>query len=211
MIQKIVLRDQVKEYLCEQMLQKKLSFGQRLSLPEIANEVNVSVTPIREALTQLQQSGIVDLIPNRGFFLPHLSTKEASEIYPLISSLECLALENSNFTTKQIEELEAINDKILIVPEIKEVVKLDLKFHQTLVENYDNDTVKQILTDMKVRVFFYELEYMQLEGSISNSNVGHHSIIEQLKANNISMAILELKKNWHTSENFITTKYFNHA
>ena len=112
MIQKIVLRDQVKAYLCEQMLQKKLSFGQRLSLPEIADQVNVSVTPIREALTQLQQSGIVDLVPNRGFFLPHLSAKEASEIYPLVSSLECLALENSTFSTKQIAKLELINDKI---------------------------------------------------------------------------------------------------
>lgn len=211
MIQKIVLRDQVRAYLCDQMLQKKLTFGNRLSLPEIADKINVSVTPIREALTQLQQSGIVDLIPNRGFFLPHLSAKEASEIYPLISSLECLALENSTCSAKQIAKLEDLNDKISTASSIEKVVKIDLEFHQTLVENYDNTTVKQILNDVKVRVFFYELEYMQQEGSVSTSISDHLSIIQALKRNNVSEAISELKMNWQTSENFITTTYFNHA
>src|SRR5680860_1329108 len=67
MSDKTNVRDKVREHLLEQMQEGNLEAGQSISLAALARKLKVSVTPVREALTQLQQSQIVQAIPNRGF------------------------------------------------------------------------------------------------------------------------------------------------
>ena len=97
MIIKHILRNQVKEILLDQMIKGKVKPGKRISLPSFAEELSVSVTPIREALTQLTESGIITYISNRGFFVTDLNEKEASEIYEVISLLEGQAIKKICF------------------------------------------------------------------------------------------------------------------
>ena len=96
MISKIIFRDQVREHLLGQMKKGELQEGQTINLAALARELKVSVTPIREALSQLQQSRIITAIPNRGFIISELSQSEAKDLYDLVAELETLALENSN-------------------------------------------------------------------------------------------------------------------
>ena len=69
MIKKTIFRDQVREYLLREMRLGNLQEGETINLAALARELDVSVTPIREALTQLQQSRIITAIPNRGFII----------------------------------------------------------------------------------------------------------------------------------------------
>ena len=107
MITKISYRDQVREYLQNQMLLGNLDAGQTLSLAGLARELNVSVTPIREALTQLEQAKIIGSIPNRGFVILNIDTSEAKNVYELIATLEALAIENSAFSVSAVKELKS--------------------------------------------------------------------------------------------------------
>ena len=68
MLKKIIFKNEVKEILLGHILQGNVNPGERISLPKVASELEVSVTPIREALTQLSETGIVNYIANRGFF-----------------------------------------------------------------------------------------------------------------------------------------------
>jgi len=209
MLIKISLRSQVKKYLQQQMVHGKISFGERISLPAVAKELNVSVTPIREALTQLQQANIVEAIPNRGFFLPDLNKKESAEIYTIIAHLEHLAICESNYSNKDIKTLEKIQNRIEKATSPKEIVSLDLKFHDALLQSFENKILKSILDDLKIRVFLYEFHYMQKQDLSALSSKYHRSVIDHLKNGKTKNAGDLIKESWLTSIAFIEKQFNN--
>ncbi|MGX1928800.1 GntR family transcriptional regulator [Flagellimonas sp. 2504JD4-2] len=207
MIETISLREQISHWLQEQMLHGKVKSGQKLSLAELSRDITVSVTPIREALVQLVRTGIVKNIPNRGFYIPQLSSKEAQSIYPAIYALEKLALEQSTISPGQITTLASIQSEFEKASTKQEAVRLDLQFHDVLVRNYDNEVIRNILKDLKVRVFFYELQYMDNPKNHQKSIHAHYAILNSLMDKNITKAAKLLQENWETSANFIENSY----
>jgi DNA-binding GntR family transcriptional regulator len=196
MIAKISFRDQVREHLQNQMLSGNLNAGQTLSLAGLARELDVSVTPIREALTQLEQAKIISSIPNRGFIISDIDVKEAKNIYELIATLEALAIENSDFSEPDFVELNAAQIKFNQAKTAIERVKADLDFHECLTKNYDNPFARQIIKDLKTRIFFYEKSYMEDAGFTDVSDDQHLEIIELLKTGKQKQAAKLVKKNW---------------
>jgi DNA-binding GntR family transcriptional regulator len=196
MIAKTSYRDQVREHLQNQILLGKLDAGQTLSLAGLARELDVSVTPIREALTQLEQAKIITSIPNRGFVISDIDAKEAKNIYELIATLEALALENSEFSGKDLSNLEKAQKKFTSAKTAIEKVKTDLDFHECLTRNYDNPFAQQIIRDLKTRIFFYEKSYMEDVEFSEESDDQHLEIIELLRKGELKQAANIIKKNW---------------
>ncbi len=196
MITKTSFRDQVREHLQNQMLAGDLNAGQTLSLAGLARELNISITPIREALTQLEQAKIISSIPNRGFIISDIDTREAKNIYELIATLEGLAIENSEFSEPDFAELNAAQIKFNQAETAVERVKADLDFHECLTKNYDNPFARQIIKDLKTRIFFYEKSYMEDVGFTGISDDQHLEIIELLKAGKQKQAAKIIKNNW---------------
>ena len=87
-----VLRDRVKAHLLESIHHGEIQFGHSLNLAALSRKLGVSVTPIREALSQLEQCGIVKAIPNRGFIIPEFSIQEAKNLFSTLAELQVLAL-----------------------------------------------------------------------------------------------------------------------
>lgn len=196
MISKTSYRDQVREHLQNEMLLGNLNVGQTLSLAGLARELQVSVTPIREALTQLEQSKIITSIPNRGFIISDIDAKEAKNIYELIANLESLALENSEFSAKDLKDLEKAQTKFGKAKTAIEKVKADLDFHEILTRNYDNPFAQQIIRDLKTRIFFYEKSYMEDVGLTNVSDEQHFEIIELVRTEKQKKAAEIIKENW---------------
>ena len=67
--------------------------GLKISDDEIAREIGISRTPVREALNRLAEQGLLESRPNRGFWVKTFSEKEVIDLYTLRASLECLAVE----------------------------------------------------------------------------------------------------------------------
>lgn len=196
MITKTSYRDQIREYLQDQMLLGELDAGQTLSLAGLARELDVSVTPIREALTQLEQSKLISSVPNRGFVISGINAKEAKNIYQLIATLESLALENSEFSEEDLRDLQKAQKRFTTAKTAIEKVKADLYFHECLTKNYDNPFARQIIRDLKTRIFFYEKSYMQDAALTDVSDDQHWEIIELLKVGKRKKAAEVVKKNW---------------
>ncbi len=209
MIQRITLRDQISQWLQEQMLSGKIKSGQKLSLAELSRDIQVSVTPIREALVQMVRTGIVTNISNRGFYIPQLSSEEAKNIYPAIYALEKLAMEKSQFSSSHIKTLNSIQSKFEKAASKEEAVRLDFQFHKSLTSVYHNKVVQNVLNDLKVRVFFYELQYMDDISNHQKSIGEHHNILNALVDGNLEKATLILQENWETSASFIEAYYDN--
>ncbi|MFK7787257.1 MAG: GntR family transcriptional regulator [Crocinitomicaceae bacterium] len=198
MIKKTIFRNEIKQLLVHHMLEGKVEVNQRLSLPELAAAMDTSVTPVREALTQLTETGIVLYKPNRGFFVAQLDDQKAIEIYQLIRLLESEALRSSYFSQEDLNELRAINEQFLAAEDNLSRIQLDTSFHQALIQNYTNQTSIKIIEDLRIRISIHELKFMNALPSKKSWQM-HENIIEHLKNDDIHSAINELNSNWETS------------
>lgn len=196
MVSKVILRDQVREHLLELMTQGQLEPGKTLNLAALARKLDVSVTPIREALTQLQQSKLIQAIPNRGFIISDLNYSEAKDLYELVADLEVLALENSDFDAASIELLKQTQIKFKEAKDTLSRIHAKLEFHKILTQHYENALAQQILTDLKTRIIFYERAFMSDDSIYAKSDNQHDGIISAIEDDNVPTAALVLKMNW---------------
>ncbi len=206
MLRKINLRTQVRNHLLNQMVKGKLQIGKTLNLAALSRELNVSVTPIREALTQLQQANIIKAVPNRGFIIAELDVKEAEDLYNLVASLEVMAIENTEFDTQDIEALKLQQQVFEEAKDALSRIQADLEFHRLLTKGYENDLALQILSDLKTRIFFYERAFMTDDSFYNKSDNQHDAIISAIADDNVPTASLLLKMNWMLILNYIQKK-----
>lgn len=209
MIEKLSYRMQVREYLLSQMILGQLVAGQSLSLAGLSRELDVSLTPIREALTQLEQAKIVKSIPNRGFIISDIDANEAKNIYEIIATLEALAVEKSDFSEDDIQQLIKKHRNFSVAKESAAKIQADMEFHSCLTGNYDNPFLRQIVSDLKIRSFFYEKSYMEDTEFTDISDDQHYEIIDLLKKGKSKQAARLTKENWLTNLKHIQ-KHFLH-
>lgn len=128
----------VAEQLRKAILNGTLQRGDRLIQEEWAEKLNVSRMPIREALTQLQLEGLVEMVPNRGAVVTPITREDIEEIYQLRAFLEGLAAEMSlpYLTIENKQQLEVIlleMETLEISSETnEEYIRLNNSFHEVL-------------------------------------------------------------------------------
>ena len=193
------VRDQVREHLITKMQKGKLQIGKTINLAALSRDLGVSVTPIREALTQLQQSQIIQAIPNRGFIVGELQVSEAKNLYELVANMESLALEESDFEQHHISQIRKAYQKFEFVTTPLEKVNADYQLHGLLTRNYGNPIAQRLLKELKTRLFFYELHLAQHTEAYKGAHNQHYSIISAIEENNKPTAALILKMNWQQS------------
>ena len=192
MIQPRILRDRVKSHLLEQIRQGKLQIGKTISLAAVARETGISVTPVREALSQLEHARIVKAVPNRGFIIRPLRTLEAKHLYETVSQLEVMALENTPFTQDYIQELRNYFRQM----DPKNSITARFEFHKLLLHNCSNPILLQILDDLKARLYFYEQLLPKSTLIDHQMETQNEAILNAIEENNIPTAALILKMHW---------------
>ena len=95
------LRDEVKDHLLLQIQTGQLIVGKTINLAALSRDMGISVTPIREALSQSEQAQVLQAVPNRGFIVARLSQHEVKNLIEIVAQLEVMALENSVFHPDQ--------------------------------------------------------------------------------------------------------------
>ncbi len=105
------IRERAYLYLKELILEGELKAGDRLVERELAEKLNISRTPIREALFRLESQGFVQTVPRKGVIVSEISEKEILEVFTILSSLEVLA---ANLTIQKLndETIERYKDYI---------------------------------------------------------------------------------------------------
>jgi DNA-binding GntR family transcriptional regulator len=120
------------------ILDGRLPPGQRLKEEELARELGISRTPVREALLILQAEGLVDAAPNRGAVVRSHAAADLEDLYQLRALLEGHATRRAaaNITEPALESLEASCDRFekLMDSAVQELVKENLFFHNVILE-----------------------------------------------------------------------------
>ena len=96
--------------LREAIVEGVLAPGNRLSETQIAKQLNVSRTPMREAFAQLERDGLVTVVSRVGAFVRSVTARDVAEIYTVRTALECLAVQlcAENITTLGRAQLEDV-------------------------------------------------------------------------------------------------------
>ena len=102
--------DAVHERLREAILTRQFAPGQRLDVDGIAQQLGVSLTPVRSAIELLAAEGLVDVQPRSGTFVATLTAEDVEETMDIRCALECLAAEKaaSRLTEEHIEEARGL-------------------------------------------------------------------------------------------------------
>lgn len=189
-----ILRNTVRDHLLGQIERGELTVGSIINLAELSRSIGVSVTPIREALSQLEQAHVLKAVPNRGFMVARLSIMEAKNLYETIAQLEVMALEDSPFTAKDLDALRAQANQLHAINDLNS----RFEFHRLLIKNSNNKILLQTLERLKIRLRFYEQAHARDSIFFEKANQQNESIIQAIAQDNIPTAALILKMNWMT-------------
>ncbi|WP_322104399.1 GntR family transcriptional regulator [Paraburkholderia sp. J41] len=96
--------------LREAIVEGVLTPGSRLSEVQVAKQLNVSRTPMREAFAQLEREGLVNIVPRVGAFVRAVTLRDVEEIYTVRAALECLAVQlaSERITTLGTAQLDDV-------------------------------------------------------------------------------------------------------
>ena len=200
-ISRAPLRDQVHRALVERILRDELKPGERLSDTVLAGELGVSRTPVREALVRLEREGFLDVDVGRGFFVKPLSPREVHEVYPILWTLEALAVRTCpGATPRLLAELARLNGELAGVdgdPDRR--TELDGAWHRALVEPCGNELLLETIVSTRAMVRRYEFAYMQDSRVVPVSTGEHARIAEAVARGDRERAARLLQEHWKTA------------
>ncbi len=133
------------ERLKQEILENRLPPGYQGTEPEIAARMEMSRTPVREALIRLQSEGLIDLIPRRGIRVLPIAPSDMRDIYQILTVLEPEAaadVATIGLTPNQIDALEAATvemESALETEDLDRWASADDHFHRTLLACNGND------------------------------------------------------------------------
>lgn len=152
------LKEQVYNYLREQMQKGKLRAGSVINMDETCAKLGVSKTPLREALLQLEMEGFVTILPRRGVIVKGLTLDEIRNSYDIIGALEAKALEASFPQLKgaALKSMEALIDgmeKALASDNFDLYYERNLRFHDAYLQPCGNAALIKVVNTIKKRLY----------------------------------------------------------
>ena len=144
--------------LKEKILKNKLLPGDKLIEMEIASNLGVSRTPVREALKKLEEDGLVTSFPRKSFIVSKISVKEAKNLYIVRKSLEPLAVEllaqkGLGENTKYFQD---VNEELRLAIENKDeelAQNLIIEWNMALVSCLNNDILVEVMNMINKRLY----------------------------------------------------------
>jgi DNA-binding GntR family transcriptional regulator len=131
--------------------------GQRLHIEELADQLQMSETPIREALRQLQVEGLVSFLPHRGILVAETTPDEMRVVFLMRQALETLAvrLAAPRMTGEDLRRLQQIHRKLLKAGERNDVLefrRFNREFHVTVYRLAGSDQLYEFLRILWARL-----------------------------------------------------------
>lgn len=133
------MREQITDILREQILRAEIVPGERIIEEEVAKKYQVSRGPVREALRQLEEEGLITYMPHRGCEVKILTEEEMRESYLIRCTLEGLAVRIyrgrvSEDGFRKMEECIRRMREAAVEKNLYEIVRADEDFHMSIVE-----------------------------------------------------------------------------
>lgn len=187
------------EILKNRIISLEYSPGQILNEADIANEFNLSRTPVRKIFEQLKNKKLLNIIPRYGAQVAPIDFRYMKSVFEVVREMEgyAIRLAVERITEGKIAELEAIVERIQnynIETDYKKIIIEDERFHEIVFQSSENPCLVEILFDLHMhteRLWFYSQRDLT---SLSMFYETLSSIVEALKAKDVARAEASAKK-----------------
>lgn len=187
------LREMVFESLREAINLGRLRPGERLMEIQLAEEMGVSRTPVREAIRKLELEGFVAMVPRKGAYVAGISVKDIVDVFEIRASLEALA---AGLAAERItdEEMELLERSLVEISEfstdenIKAIVDGDINFHDIIYKASRNQRLVQIITHLQEQIHRFRMTSLSQPGRTKIALDEHKSIVEAISDRNVELA-----------------------
>lgn len=187
-------RERALDYLRTVVLCDPAMEGRFITEQEIANQIGVSRTPVREALLILSSEGLLQLVPQKGGYIPPLSSREIRELMELRGVIERHAADVLRSGEETASVMQAVLDEQRAIVAVvnstgREFIELDRKFHQVLVDAAGSALLSRTydgLRERQVRVGIVALETERERRSSVCTE--HDAIVKALRSGDATAA-----------------------
>lgn len=212
-VNRLNLSEQIANRLRDMIVQNQLCPGDRVREREICKVLQVSRTPLREALHMLASEGLIDLIPNRGAVIASPSADEIADMLKVLGVLEAFAGEQAceAISQEEINEIKALQYEMLAAfsrGDRLQYFKLNQRIHFAIVKAARSDTLLSLHSRLNARL--YRIRYQSnLRNELWGSAVQEHddimAALEQRDAVRLSKLLKRhLKSTWEkVNENMV--------
>ncbi len=168
LISRRTLANEAFDYLSKEILSGKIKEGERLIESDLAEKLDISRAPIREALTELERQGLAYSVVRKGVFVKSWTKQDLWEVAILRAILEALAArlavrylteEDLSILEKIIQEMEdadASND-------VERLIDLDFDFHGRVVERCQHRRLQSMISDMRLQTRIFRIVTKQTD------------------------------------------------
>jgi DNA-binding GntR family transcriptional regulator len=179
------LSDQVYDHLRRQMHQGDLLPGSTINIGEIANQLGISKTPLRDALIHLELEGFVTILPRRGVKVNELTIEDVKNAYDAIGLTEGFIVRQciDKITSAHIQQLESLNQQIredIRRDNFSKLFKNNLAFHNIYLHVSTNEMLKRFILPIKHRLYDFPRQNFIKEWELRNCDE-HDQFITYLK------------------------------
>lgn len=208
------LREQVYEYLRNEMITGGLVPGSTINLNRIAQQLGISKTPLRDALIHLELEGFVTILPRRGVRVNALALEDVKHAYGTIGIIEAAIVQNcfDKIKSSHISRLERLNQEMrqdIENDNFSNLFKTNLAFHDVVNTLSDNPLLEKFISPIKHRLYDFQGQSYIPEWELRNCDE-HDLYIESLKQGNPGEAGRVLKDihwSYEVQEAFIKKFY----
>ena len=203
------MRDDVYQHLKDLIVQGTLEPTEKLRDIDLANQLGVSRTPVREALRRLEDEGLVETKQNAWTRVSKVDVGLASRIYPILRLLEPLALElsASSIRSKDFRRMRVLNaaiKKALEAGDGKTAALFDTDFHEVFIARCNNPELIQMIRNLKTNHIRLEIAYWRGGKNALESVNEHERLIAALEKQDLKAAKTALEQNFVRALNRIS-------
>jgi DNA-binding GntR family transcriptional regulator len=169
------------------LVEGKIVPGSKLNERELAERLNVSRTPIREAIRRLAADGLVELIANRGAIAVQLSIDDVIHTFDVIAELEGYSgeLAAKNISDSTLSELEALQYEMMASyarRDLSSYYKLNLQIHRLINQAADNPVLASLFSQVNSRIEALRFRSNQDGVKWEKAVEEHQEMLDALKA-----------------------------
>jgi len=181
-----VLSENAYESIKEAIITLKFMPGEKLNLSTITDELGISATPVRDALSRLAQEGFVDAIPFKGAFVRKVDEKMVEQLAELRELLEVAAIKRTatQFTLRDVktgEELLEKLEKAYKKNDVTSYVECSMEFHAMFIDRCGNEMMANVLRGFHDHVRRIAFLVVGRQGKISPFVDDYRRILEGLR------------------------------
>lgn len=200
------LREIVFETLREAIISGRLKPGERLMEVQLAEEMGVSRTPVREAIRKLELEGFVVMVPRKGAYVADISLKDIADVFEVRAALEGLAaaLAAERITEEELEQLERLLVQLaekIEKNDLTGLIEIDTQFHEVLYRACRNAKLVQILGNLREQIQRFRATSLASPGRMKFALDEHKKIVEAVSERNVELARALAQEHIENAEN----------